>query len=60
MNIESLKFDKMIAETDKQDLFEFYQRNWADLVSYAEQLESQLRTFEADDYNRQQSDPYLD
>jgi hypothetical protein len=60
VNLASLQFDKMIAEKHKQDLFEFYQNNWADLVNYAEQLESQLRTFEADDYNHQQLDPYLD
>jgi len=31
----------------------FYRKNWPSLVDYVEQLERQLRTFEADDYNHQ-------
>jgi len=60
MNLASLMMNKIEAESQpsKEELLLFYQEHWDNLIEYAIQLESQLRTFEAAEPFLQ--DPYWD
>lgn len=42
MDIAKLKAEREASMVDKQDLFDFYHKNWDKLVAYAELMETEL------------------